>query len=90
MYLIELFAYVDESVLNPQISQITPVRFSEPTPVPSTGATGQAGRARITPVKYASLSLSGISRGKPRYDFPNLPQYHLPELRGRRGEHGLL
>jgi len=22
----------------------------------------------------------------PQYDFPNLPQYHLPELRGRRGK----
>jgi hypothetical protein len=35
--------------------------------------------SQITPVKYASLSLSGISRGKPQYDFPNL-----------RGGHGLL
>jgi len=36
---------------------------------------------QITPVKYATPLLN-----TPQYDFPNLPQYHLPELRGRRGQ----
>ena len=48
----------------------------------------------ITPVFFVWINMARsllISKDvftaeTPQYDFPNLPQYHLPELRGRRGK----
>jgi hypothetical protein len=56
----------------------TPVRYFIPTPVPSPGATGQAGH-------LVAASLTGGIKISPRYDFPNLPMYDLPDLQGMRG-----
>jgi len=49
------------------------------------GVDGKGKTSQLNPFRGAPLGAI-----QPQYHLPELPQYDLPDLRGRRGRHGLV